>query len=171
MPTMRTRAGMAVLLAVTAACQSADERPSKAAETSAAEPAASVAASPTTRPPIAAKPSEGRFAAITPDETIRLVGTEPFWGGTVSAGVLMYSTPEDQAGEAIAVRRFAGNNGLGFSGIRNRSALDLTITPGKCSDGMSDRTYPFAATLKLGDEQRNGCAWTDRTRFTGSENP
>jgi uncharacterized membrane protein len=32
---------------------------------------------------------------------------------------------------------------------------------------MSDRSYPFTATLTIGDELRNGCAYTDIQMFTG----
>lgn len=115
--------------------------------------------------------SQQAFDAIAEDETIRLVGTEPFWGGTVTRGSFVYTYPENQAGETIAVERFAGNSGLGFSGTRGGKPLDLTITRGTCSDGMSDRTYPYTATLRLAEEQRNGCAWTDRRPFTGPANP
>lgn len=111
------------------------------------------------------------FEAIAPEETIRFVGTEPFWGGAVTGGEMVYSTPENQAGDTIAVSRFAGNNGLGFSGTYNGAPLDVTVTPGACSDGMSDRSYPFTVTLKLGAAQRAGCAWTDRTPFSGPANP
>ena len=121
--------------------------------------------------PVATTGGQAPFAAIVPAESIRLVGTEPFWGGTLRGSELLYSTPENQAGESIAVRRFAGNNGLGFSGMRDGKPFDLTITPGTCSDGMSDRSYPFTATLKLGEEQRNGCAWTDRMPFSGTQTP
>lgn len=114
---------------------------------------------------------QATFDAIGANETIRLVGTEPFWGGTVSEGRFTYTTPENQAGEAIAVKRFAGNSGLGFSGTRGGRPLDLMITRGTCSDGMSDRTYPYTATLKLDAEQRSGCAWTDRQPFSGPANP
>ncbi|HEU4820448.1 MAG TPA: hypothetical protein VFS87_04750 [Qipengyuania sp.] len=115
--------------------------------------------------------SQQAFDAIAEDETIRLVGTEPFWGGTVEAGRLVYMTPENQIGETIAVKRFAGNSGLGLSGTRGGKPLDVTITRGACSDGMSDRTYPYTATLRLDAEQRNGCAWTDRQPFSGPANP
>lgn len=111
------------------------------------------------------------FDAIGADQAIRLVGTEPFWGGTVSGSGFLYTTPQNQAGETIAVKRFAGNSGLGFSGTRGGQAVDLTITRGTCSDGMSDRSFPYTATLRLGTEQRSGCAWTDREPFTGSANP
>lgn len=159
---------MTALLVLTTACQQAERR-SEPAETSAGDSSAGAAVTPTAVAPTTAR--QAPFDAIAADETIRLVGNEPFWGGTVRAGELVYTTPENQAGETVAVRRFAGNNGLGFSGSLRGAPLDLTVTPGKCSDGMSDRSYPFTATLKLGDEQRNGCAWTDRMRFTGSESP
>lgn len=170
MRTAATAVLAATLITLTSACQPAEERSvDPAATTPGAAPGlveATAAASVTKK-----SGSQSAFAAIAADEAIRFTGTEPFWGGTVSSGQLVYSTPENQAGETIAVRRFAGNNGLGFSGRRNGAPLDLTITPGSCSDGMSDRTYPFTATLKLGEEQRNGCAWTERTRFAGSEKP
>jgi len=45
------------------------------------------------------------------------------------------------------------------------------VTPGACSDGMSDRSYPYTVTLQVRGEQRQGCAWTARTSYTGPENP
>lgn len=114
---------------------------------------------------------QAAFDAIALDETIRLTGTEPFWGGAIRAGQFVYTTPENEAGETIAIRRFAGNSGLGFSGSSQGGPLDLTITRGTCSDGMSDRSYPYTATLRIGGEQRSGCAWTDRQPFSGPANP
>lgn len=160
-------AAAAVLMGATTACQ-------PAADGSAGPTAAPSAEAPSSGPSASIEPTSGQsapFAAIASDETIRFTGTEPFWGGTIRAGEMLYSTPENQEGQAIAVSRFAGNNGLGFSGSLDGRAVDLTVTPGSCSDGMSDRTYPFTVTLRLGEEQRSGCAWTDRTPFTGPANP
>ena len=166
---------MRILLAATAAatvmtataCQPADER---AGAPGAAASEGSAPAAPST-PTAQDSGQNAPFAAITADETIRFTGTEPFWGGTIRAGEMLYSTPENQAGEAIAVSRFAGNNGLGFSGSLDGRAVDLTVTPGSCSDGMSDRTYPFTVTLEIGEETRNGCGWTEAEPFAGPENP
>lgn len=116
-------------------------------------------------------PSSEAFAAIAADEAIRLVGTEPFWGGTVERGQFLYTSLENQTGETIPVKRFAGNSGLAFSGTRGGRSIDLMITRGTCSDGMSDRTYPYTATLRLDAEQRSGCAWTARQPFAGPANP
>ncbi len=111
------------------------------------------------------------FAGIGADEVLQLTGTEPFWGGTVSGNSLTYTTPENPEGSVAGVERFAGRGGLSFGGELEGARLDLMVTPGTCSDGMSDRTYPFTATLKLGEETRTGCAWLAQHPFSGDENP
>lgn len=112
---------------------------------------------------------EQPFSAIAPDEVIRLAGTEPFWGGEITGDVLRWSTPENIDGQAISVERFAGRGGLSFSGTLEGAAIDIVVTPAPCSDGMSDRTYPFAVTVQKGAEQLNGCGWSDRQPYTGAE--
>lgn len=111
------------------------------------------------------------FSAIAPDERLRFTGTEPFWGGEVSGGSLLYSTPENPTGTQIAVSRFAGNNGLSFSGALGGQGFDMAVTQAACSDGMSDRTYPFIVSLRLGGEVRQGCGWTERQPFKGAPAP
>ena len=101
------------------------------------------------------------YDGIGENDVVRFTGTEPFWAGKVEGDRLFYSTPEDFEGQTIAVTRFAGRGGLSFSGTLGGAPLDLMVTPGECSDGMSDRTYPFVATLQLGSEQRSGCAWRE----------
>ncbi len=87
---------------------------------------------------------------------MRFTGAEPFWGGEVAGGTLSYSTPETPDGETIAVERFAGRGGLSFNGTLGEQAFEMMVTPLECSDGMSDRTYPFTVTLQIGggDAQR-----------------
>jgi uncharacterized membrane protein len=111
------------------------------------------------------------YAGIGEHEVLRFTGTEPFWGGQVTAGTLTYSTPENIDGTGMPVERFAGRNGLSFSGTLDGATFVMAVTPGECSDGMSDRTYPFTVTLEVGPEQRQGCAWTEAQSFTGSEHP
>ena len=101
------------------------------------------------------------FTEISPDAVIRFTGTEPFWGGSVENGQLIWTTPENIDGETITVNRFAGLGGISFSGTLGGRALDMMITPAPCSDGMSDRTYPFVATVTLGNEMLTGCAWRE----------
>lgn len=111
------------------------------------------------------------YDGIAESDTVHFTGTEPFWGGEVASGTARYTTPENATGKSFAVTRFAGNNGVSFSGKLDGAAFDLMVTPGTCSDGMSDRSYPYTATLTLGDEQRNGCAWTDSKPFSGTAKP
>jgi len=111
------------------------------------------------------------FSGIGDAETFHFTGTEPFWGGEVEGLTLKYSTPEDQDGTAIAIARFAGRGGASFSGMLDGQTFEMTATESECSDGMSDRTYPFTVTLEIGEETRNGCGWTDRHPFEGDENP
>ena len=111
------------------------------------------------------------FAGIAADETIQFTGTEPFWGGETAGESLSYSTPDDQQGKVIAVKRFAGRNGLSLSGELDGSPFVMAVTPGTCSDGMSDRDYPYTVTLQVRGEQRNGCAWTATQPYSGPKEP
>lgn len=109
------------------------------------------------------------FDGIGESEVITALGTEPFWSARIEGAQLTYSTPDKPQGVAAAVTRFAGNGGLGISGTLDGAALQLAITPGACSDGMSDRTYPYGATLAVGDVVSSGCAYTDAQPFSDRE--
>lgn len=107
------------------------------------------------------------FAGVGADEVVHFTGTEPFWGGEVSGDSLTYTTPDFKDGATITVSRFAGRNGLSYSGELDGKPFVLALTPDTCSDGMSDRKYPYVATLQVKGEQREGCAWTDKQPFSG----
>ncbi len=111
------------------------------------------------------------YDGISTEETLHLLGTEPFWGFEITGDSAEYTSPEDLDGTTISVTRFAGNNGLGFSGELNDAALQIAVTPGDCSDGMSDRSYPFTATITWGESTLYGCGYTDSEPFTGDEAP
>jgi uncharacterized membrane protein len=111
------------------------------------------------------------YEGIAQEEVITLAGTEPFWGIKIAENVATFTTPENIAGSVFEVSRFAGNNGLGFSGKLDGADVTITVTPGDCSDGMSDRTYPFTATVKVGEESLAGCGYTDTQGFTGDAAP
>ncbi|WP_229658407.1 COG3650 family protein [Tsuneonella deserti] len=106
------------------------------------------------------------YEGIRANETVQFTGTEPFWGGRVTGNNLTYSTPENPDGEPVTVERFAGRGGVSWSGSLQGQPFRMAVTEGQCSDGMSDRVYPFTVTLEVSGEQRQGCAWTDRRSFT-----
>lgn len=116
-------------------------------------------------------PNGKTFDAVAPEEVVTLTGTEPFWGMRIADGQARYSNPDHPEGTAFAVTRFAGNGGLGFSGTLDGAAVTITLTPGACSDGMSDRSYPYVATVALGEATLRGCGYTDRQPFTGDAAP
>ena len=111
------------------------------------------------------------FDGIGEGEVITVLGTEPFWSARIDGAYLTYSTPENMDGELVAIERFNGNGGLGISGELSGVPFQLAVTPGECNDGMSDRTYPYTATLALGSENLLGCAYTDIQEYSGEENP
>lgn len=116
------------------------------------------------------------FRGIGEGEVITFTGTEPFWGGTVRGDALTWRTPENtadgnDAGQSIAVDRFYGQGGIAFSGMLAGDTFDMMVTPGTCSDGMSDRSYPYTVTVRIAERQLEGCAYTDRQGFDGPEAP
>ena len=115
------------------------------------------------------------FDGISEEARISLLGAEPFWGIDINpegGGFrARYSTPDNIDGESFTVDRFAGNNGLGFSGELGGEAVQIALSPADCSDTMSDRTYPYAATVSVGDTMLMGCAYTSEEPFTGEETP
>jgi uncharacterized membrane protein len=116
-------------------------------------------------------PQGKAFDAIAPGETVTLLGTEPFWNLKVEGGEGVWTTPENQSGTRFAVVRFAGNNGLGLTSTLDGQPFAATVTPGQCSDGMSDRIFPFIATIALGGETLRGCGYTTSQPFTGDPAP
>ena len=111
------------------------------------------------------------YNGIGEAEMISLLGTEPFWGAKISGATMTYTTPDNIEGVEIQVARFAGNGGLGFHSQLDGQAVTVAVTPGDCTDGMSDRTYPFTATVKVGDTDLAGCGYTDNQPFTGNAAP
>ena len=144
MTTLHPRAALCLLLATAAACTPAAD---------------------------GIDPKGKTFDAVAPEEAVTLTGTEPFWTLAIAAGEGIWTTPDNQPGTRFAVKRFAGNNGLGFSGELDGKPLTATLTPGECSDGMSDRRFPFVATIALGGETFAGCGYTTSQPFTGDEAP
>ena len=73
-----------------------------------------------------------------------------FRGVEGAAGVDGEQHGFDQRLEGPSPSRFAGRGGLSYSGTIDGRSFDMAVTPAECSDGMSDRTYPFVVTLRIG---------------------
>ena len=105
--------------------------------------------------------------ALAQDAPYRAAGTEPFWSLTIDARMMTFQAPGQRTIEVATPRVIHG-----FAGeIYQTRRMNVNVIHTSCSDGMSDRTYPFTATLQVRGEQRQGCAWTDSQAFTGPPQP
>lgn len=100
---------------------------------------------------------DGERLSVLP---LRAIGTEPFWGADIKGRCVTYSHPENIEGTRVWTQYSPLPNGGGtWSGALNGQKFELTMRrEGGCSDGMSDKRYPFAVDLLVGGEQRRGCA-------------
>ena len=110
----------------------------------------------------AANPCRVHDGEPVPANSIRAVGTEPFWGASVEGRCVTYSTPEDQDGTRIWTR-FTGSaeNGRWQGALGGKPFVMVTKPQAGCSDGMSDNRYPIAVELTVNGERRTGCARPD----------
>lgn len=99
------------------------------------------------------------LAGVDLDQPIRVLGTEPFWAVEITPQGLTYSGVDRP-------EQTAANPGLILQGsvvswtttTSDGAELKVTLTATDCSDGMSDRVYPLAAQVEIGDETLTGCA-------------
>lgn len=96
-------------------------------------------------------PAETPTAPVGGD--FKLVGTEPFWGLEIKGGQMVLTRPD--AADVVAPRPAPVINGQ--SAAWTSGALIVRLTPGDCSDGMSDRHYAYTATVKVGEVSLSGC--------------
>lgn len=85
-------------------------------------------------------------------------GNEPFWSVEARGTTLVFTTPDDEKGVTLLGRRVPSLVGTVILGSGPRGDFHFGVTPGECSDGMSDRTYRHAATFIYGGMTYKGCA-------------
>lgn len=93
-----------------------------------------------------------------PEAAWRAFGNEPFWSVQARGGTLVFTTPDDQAGVTLSGRRVPSLVGTVILGTGPRGEFHLGITPGECSDGMSDNRYRYASTFMYAGTTYKGCA-------------
>ncbi|KOP26343.1 hypothetical protein AMR41_10935 [Hapalosiphon sp. MRB220] len=91
-------------------------------------------------------------------------GTEPFWSLTISKkGGIVYSTPENRklTFPYVTPLQASGRPADLVRVYRLQGKTNNTLIIKKenaCSDGMSDKQYPYSAILILGNKVLEGCA-------------
>lgn len=100
--------------------------------------------------PVSAPPQTSR----TPPEatSYRALGTEPFWSVTVRQGRATLERP-DRPPLTVAITLTQDPRALRYVG----AGLTLLVTPGPCSDGMSDALYTDRAQVAFGEGTLKGC--------------
>ena len=88
------------------------------------------------------------------DGEINALGTEPFWAVEIRPGSLKMTRPD----AADLVVPNPGPRVEFGKAVWPAQGLVVTLTEGQCSDGMSDRTYPWFAEVVAGIDTYKGCA-------------
>ncbi|MHC3125813.1 hypothetical protein OB03_00245 [Brevundimonas sp. GN22] len=148
---MRTVLAIATLGLALAACKPTAEGPNNA-------PEANAAAVPL------------KIGELSLNGPIRALGNEPFWHVDIDQTSITFArmdgTPVSGAG---ATPKVTGNLAVWETTLPDQKPLVVTLTGTDCSDGMSDRIYPLAAMVKVGDETLQGCAATVEALERASE--
>lgn len=105
-----------------------------------------------------AAPAPAMLSGVDLTRPVQALGTEPFWSVEITPASLTYTSPDG----APLTGANPGPELLGTTAIYKTTAgdrpLEVTLIATECSDGMSDRTYPLTAMIKLGETTLNGCA-------------
>ena len=98
--------------------------------------------------------------AVSTAEPLRALGTEPFWALDIDSTGLRFTTPEDTTGMRFppnAPSPIAGDT-LVWMAESELAAIHVRLWPTQCSDGMSDRVYPYSALVRVAGTEYRGCA-------------
>ena len=89
----------------------------------------------------------------------RAIGTEPFWGLDIDSTGLRFRTPEDTMGiRWPPLTPMVRGDTVRWVGETERAAVDARIWGARCSDGMSDRVWPYTAVVRIDSTTYRGCA-------------
>lgn len=93
------------------------------------------------------------------NQTVRALGTEPFWGVEITPETLTWSgvdRPEQTAPNPGP--QVQGTTAVYAAGTGDGTPMTVTLIATECSDGMSDTVYPLTASVEIAGETLNGCA-------------
>ncbi|HYC73641.1 hypothetical protein [Brevundimonas sp.] len=112
-------------------------------------------------PDPAPQPAPPVLAGVDLTQPLRALGTEPFWAVELTGSEMVYSgadRPEQRAPQGRPTMQ--GTMAIWEATTSAGNPLSVTLTATDCSDGMSNRTYPLTAMVRIGDETLMGCAAT-----------
>lgn len=109
--------------------------------------------------PAAAPEPAPMLAGVDLSRPVRALGTEPFWGVELTGTELVYAgadRPEQRAPQPKPV--IQGTTATFETETSAGNPISVMLAATECSDGMSDRTYPLSAIVRIGEETLTGCA-------------
>lgn len=131
--------------------------------------ACSRADEPAPPPPSAPEPAPV-LAGVDLARPVRALGTEPFWSVELTGTEMVYTAPEPPELRARQPRPLVQGTTATFeSETADGAALSVTLIATECSDGMSDRTYPLTAMVKVGERELTGCAASSAAIMSAGE--
>jgi len=95
------------------------------------------------------------------DNDLTLLGTEPFWAMQISkeAKTATFSRPSSSDMNAGYPVQTKGEGGaIVLTSQSPEGDIVMTLSKKKCLDGMSDREYPWEATVLFNGQTLKGCA-------------
>lgn len=95
------------------------------------------------------------------DQPLTAVGTEPFWDLKFGRGDLFFHVNEARLRGRFVRPRITRGKAVWTTRTTGGRPMIVTVTPGPCSDGMSDRTYPLTVRVAIGPDRYEGCAASD----------
>lgn len=114
-------------------------------------------------PPAAQAPGEPQPTTATDPaapfrQDFTLLGTEPFWNLQVKGTTMVLSQPDPIPAVTGTNTVLTATSGKAvWTAEAEGKPFVATLTAESCSDGMSDRVYPYAAEVKAGDLVLKGC--------------
>ena len=103
-------------------------------------------------------PAPATLAGVDLAAPISVLGTEPFWNIEITSETLSYADVEAKTLQGPNPGPVVQGTTAAYTTRLGDQPLELTLIATECSDGMSDRTYPLTAIVKLGETRLNGCA-------------
>ena len=99
------------------------------------------------------------LAGVDLSRPVRALGTEPFWGVDLTGTELVYAGADRPEQRAPQPRPLIQGTTATYEAVTSAgTSISVMLAATECSDGMSDRTYPLSAVVRLGDETLTGCA-------------
>ena len=106
--------------------------------------------------------SSSRGLASTAPVSYRCTGNEPFWSLDISPEGIVFQSPESPPVTYPYTASKNNDGSLEFNTSLNtstaKSTLKVVLTPGDCSDGMSDIQYPYSVEVVRDGQRLRGCA-------------